>query len=57
MLINQHSNDITLMGFINRVQFVCYEGRKSLQPNQVKGLAIDLEQKLFNSNDCNSHNG
>lgn len=57
MLINQHSNDITLMGFINRVQFECYEGRKSLQPNQVKGLAIDLEQKLFNSNDCNSHNG
>ena len=57
MLINQHSNDITLMGFINRVQFECYEGRKSLQPNQVKGLAIDLEQKLFNSNDWNSHNG
>ena len=57
MLINQHSNDITLMGFINRVQFVCYEGRKSLQPNQVKGLAIVLEKKLLNSNDCNHHDG
>ena len=60
MLINQHSNDITLMGFINRLQFVCYEGRKekltapSIERFQ---LAIVLEETLLNSNDCNHHNG